>query len=311
MLDGDNINLGPQFPAGGPIKSQDDIVVASKPATNSRKRSSTEAFASEQVEDDIGRAKQKAKTDADKQEKTRLQFACPFQKLDPLKHHECLKYALHRIKDVKQHVYRRHKQPDYYCARCFVVFETADARDEHARSKDCENKKGPGFEGITDVEKNKLNKNPSRGLEAREQWFRMWDIIFPGKKKPTSVLVGSYIEEMVPLLRSLWTRKNSKILAMAQKDQASPVDPSLLDGVVQSIFDCLEIEASASVGERRRGTSSLNQHCRMGGESLLLAHPSRLIDESVGTLYAEPQYFFQDINGDPEAEISGLVFGEG
>ncbi|KAG8163039.1 hypothetical protein KVR01_007517 [Diaporthe batatas] len=295
------------------VEKQEHIGVAADSTVRARKRSCEDAFATESVENDVP-AKQRAKTDTDKQEKTRTQYACPFQKLDPVKHHECLKYALHRIKDVKQHVYRRHKQPDYYCARCFVVFPTADARDEHARSKDCENKKASHFEGITDVEKAKLNKSPSRGLDAQEQWFTMWEIIFPGKQKPNSALVGSYMEEMVPVLRSLWTRKNSSILARAQRDQASPMDLSLMNSVVELIFDSLEAEASTSLAQEMPGNGSQTEYRLGEGESPVLTEPPTGITESPGLLYPAPPYFSDDVSGETEPEFhlgSRVAFGEG
>jgi hypothetical protein len=308
VLDRDKFDLGSYFSPSELVKSPDNIGDLAESMRNSRKRTSEEAF---DPENNAGRAKQKAKKYAEKQEK--LQFACPFQKLDPLRYHKCLKYALHRIKDVKQHVYRCHKQPDYYCARCFLVFETADKRDEHARSTGCENKNKSGFEGITEMEKKELNKSPSRGLDAQEQWFRMWDIIFPGETKPSSVLVGTYIEEMVPFLRSLWDRRNTKILAMAQRAQTRLVDPSLLDVVVHSIFDCLEAEASASVGEQRGEANSQIQQGVTGGQSPMLADGFSITQESLEVLYTEPQDFFQDIrNIQPEkSEVGGIVFGEG
>ncbi|KAH8742670.1 hypothetical protein F5883DRAFT_382940, partial [Diaporthe sp. PMI_573] len=131
----------------------------------------------------------------------RSQFACPFQKLNWPKHQACRRYELRRIKDVKQHVYRRHKQPDYYCARCYDTFKTASARDEHARSNNCDILDGYLFEGITEAQKNILNKSSSRGLDPQEQWFEMWDIIFPDEKRPSSAWVGGYLEESVQLLR--------------------------------------------------------------------------------------------------------------
>lgn len=313
LLDTDSTNLEPPIPTREPVEKPEHIGAIADSAMGARKRSSDDAFSTESVESD-GRAKQKAKTDADKQEKTRIQYACPFQKLDPVKHHECLKYALHRIKDVKQHVYRRHKQPDYYCARCFAVFSTAEVRDAHARSNDCENKKASPFEGITDVEKCKLNKSPSRGLDAQEQWFTMWEIIFPGYKKPNSVFVGSYMEEMVPVLRSLWTRNNSSILAKAQRDQTSQVDLTLLDAVVKLIFDSLEAEASTSLAQEAGGDRSQTEYSLTDRGSPMLTQLSTVITESPGLLYPAPLYFPDGVNEEPESAFhmgSHVAFGEG
>ncbi|KAK7702404.1 hypothetical protein SLS64_009696 [Diaporthe eres] len=310
-METDNIDLVQHFPVCEPVKREENTGIIAKPITKSRKRCGTEAFSANAVENDSLRAKQKAKIDTDNGEKTRSQFACPFQKLDSHKYHECLKYELNRIKDVKQHVYRRHKQPDYYCARCFHIFKTADARDEHARSKDCDNLEDPRFEGISEDQKNRLNKSSSRGLDPQEQWFEMWDIIFPDEQRPSSAWVGSYMEEMVPLLRSLWNHKNSSILAKVQKGQAKPLDRGLLNEVVGSIFDCLEVEASGSLKKRARGTCSQNQHGLTGGQLPRLTPPSKVITDSPHSFFAEPHDIFQQINAAPEAESrNGFVFRE-
>lgn len=313
-------DIYPEMRVSAPtIKREENIGDVAEPVAHLRKkpgkRSGDEAFSSDQVESDSTRAKQKAKTDADNGDK---KFACPFQKLDPLKHHDCLKYALNRIKDVKQHVYRRHKQPDYYCARCFETFKTADARDEHARSKNCDNLEVPSFEGITETQKNRLNKSSSRGIDPQEQWFEMWDIIFPELKdtRPSSAWVGSHMEEMVPLLRSLWSRKNLNIVAKAEKKQARPLDRIMLDGVMETIFDCLEAEASASRGKRGRRTCSQNQHSltggqMMGSQMLMPTPPSEGIDGPPYLLFAEPHEFLHGISSEPEGECQrGFVFGQ-
>lgn len=307
-----NIKREHHFPVLEPVKSEDTTVLDVKHGIKSRKRSGTEAFPTNKLETNGIRAKQKAKIDKDSGEKARSQLACPFQKLDPHKHLDCLKYALHRIKDVKQHVYRRHKQPDFYCARCFVIFKTANARDEHARSKDCDNLEGREFEGISEVQKNRLNKSSSRGLNPQDQWFEMWDIIFPDKPRPNSAWVGSYMEEMVPLLRSLWKHKSPGILAKAQKGQTGPLDQVLLNDVVGSIFDCLEDEASASLGKGARGSCPQIQHGLMDGQLPASTPPSQFITDSPNSFFAEPLDFFTkfDIKQE-EGYQNGFVFREG
>lgn len=49
-------------------------------------------------------------------------LACPFYKRNQVRHSNCLHFRLKRIKDVKQHLLRKHKQP-YYCPICGLEFE--------------------------------------------------------------------------------------------------------------------------------------------------------------------------------------------
>ncbi|KAH8742281.1 hypothetical protein F5883DRAFT_592572 [Diaporthe sp. PMI_573] len=234
-FDRDNINF---------VGSTNNIA---EPVTGSWRRTAKRwgavAFSIDQI--DAVRANKRAKTDEDIGDRIRRPFACPFQRLNPLKHYDCSKYELKRIKDVKQHVYRCHKQPDYYCARCYSIFKTADMRDQHVRRKNCDKLEHPGFEGITEAQKKSLNKSSTRGLDSGEQWFEIWEIIFPGKKRPSAAWAGSAMEEMVQLLRRLWASKKYNILADAQKNQAGLLDYDLLDVALESIFRCLEAEAGS------------------------------------------------------------------
>jgi hypothetical protein len=65
-------------------------------------------------------------------------LSCPFYRANPLKYYKCQKYDLQRIKDVKQHIHRKHVKPDFYCARCYEVFGDAASRDSHIREGTCD-----------------------------------------------------------------------------------------------------------------------------------------------------------------------------
>ncbi|ROW11987.1 hypothetical protein VPNG_05240 [Cytospora leucostoma] len=180
--------------------------------------------------------------------KRRDQLACPFQKRDPHKHQECLKYTLHRIKDVKQHIYRRHRQPDYYCARCSNVFNSMANRDRHVRHADCKMRPMPRFEGISDEQRNRLNRSSSRTLDHQGQWFEIWDIIFEGEERPASALVGSYTEEMVPLIRSLWNEQQVQIMDHVLENNGSDnFGRSDLNKIMSCLLECLEKATSGSL----------------------------------------------------------------
>ncbi|KAH8743357.1 hypothetical protein F5883DRAFT_508222 [Diaporthe sp. PMI_573] len=166
-------------------------------------------------------------------------FACPFQKSNPQKYHRCLKYTLNRIKDVKKHIYRQHTKPPYYCAPCYELFTSAGARDKHSRCADCEKRQPFQFEGISDDQRNKLKKNSTRKKSLHEQWFEMWDVIFPGCPRPQSAFMSNYIEEMVPLLRGFWNEKKAEIISDVAniRSGGSEVDSGLLADIMDSFFD--------------------------------------------------------------------------
>ncbi|CAI4217554.1 unnamed protein product [Parascedosporium putredinis] len=89
------------------------------PSTTSRKRSSRSRYGDGPDDDDDTEDLRKSPKRQDNTEPENQQrFACPFYRHDPFKYTSCLSYSLRRIKDVKQHIYRKHGPPLYYCAPC-------------------------------------------------------------------------------------------------------------------------------------------------------------------------------------------------
>ncbi|KAH8752210.1 hypothetical protein F5883DRAFT_576574, partial [Diaporthe sp. PMI_573] len=123
------------------------------------------------------------------------QLACPFSKLDGGRYYECLKFKLHRVRDVKQHIARRHRGPEFYCARCWQTFPDRSEQDEHMRTVVCATKPKPLFEGISDSQRNQLARSADRGATPEQQWYSIWEILFPGKQKPSSIYLGNFMEE--------------------------------------------------------------------------------------------------------------------
>lgn len=107
-------------------------------------------------------------------------FACPFAKKDPLQYRSCLDFTLKRIRDVKQHLNRNHPLP-IYCARCMCIFETEDKRDEHIQAFRCGIQTGITYEGVTVAQKFQLAQKVSSKLTFEDQWFTIFDILFPGQ----------------------------------------------------------------------------------------------------------------------------------
>ncbi|KAJ0122148.1 hypothetical protein J7T55_002660 [Diaporthe amygdali] len=173
----------------------------------------------------------------------RRSLACPYRKLDPHRHRDCLKYTLHRIKDVKQHIDRRHRKPDVYCARCYATFPSQTERDEHTRDSRCEILPRKCLEGVTDEERAKLNKGSCRNVPLEKQWFMMWDELFPGEARPRSAFSGNYIEEVIPLIRHCWVDKSSAIIDSAMRGyETTQVDRGILHKLMNNVFDRLEDE---------------------------------------------------------------------
>ncbi|KAE9369297.1 hypothetical protein N431DRAFT_346045, partial [Stipitochalara longipes BDJ] len=106
-------------------------------------------------------------------------FACPFAKKDPLKYRCCYAYVMKRIRDVKQHLSRFHQLP-IYCPLCMCTFDAEDERDVHIRATSCSVQPTVSYEGVTRAQKLLLGQRVSSKMTLSDQWFTIFDILFPG-----------------------------------------------------------------------------------------------------------------------------------
>ncbi|PMD42711.1 hypothetical protein L207DRAFT_457201, partial [Hyaloscypha variabilis F] len=142
-----------------------------------RKRRTASEGSKESGEDDG--APEKRRRASKRTTGNQLSFACPFAKKDPLKYRCCYSYTLNRVRDVKQHLSRHHQLP-IYCPRCMVIFETEDERDEHQRSIVCSVQDSVRHDGLTRAQKAQLSERVSSTMTVEDQWFAIFDILFPG-----------------------------------------------------------------------------------------------------------------------------------
>lgn len=138
-------------------------------------------------------SRKKAKTSANESEAYPV-FACPFSKRHPVSHKRCYRFHLKRIRDVKQHLRRRHHNP-IYCPVCRRVFDDEDARDRHVIARTCSPNFMPVVHGITEAQKKKLGERCTTGVSEENQWFMVFDIVFPGCARPKSPYVDPLLTE--------------------------------------------------------------------------------------------------------------------
>lgn len=138
-------------------------------------------------------------------------LACPFYKKDKIAHSKCLLFRLSRIKDVKQHLARKHIQPQF-CARCGHHFDTQESLRAHTRSASCALADFMEPEGITEDQKKELGTRVGRKFGLAEQWYQVWDILFPLLDRPISPFVESPIQEVLTGFREYWVENGQYII---------------------------------------------------------------------------------------------------
>ncbi|KAB5523075.1 hypothetical protein GE09DRAFT_1194988 [Coniochaeta sp. 2T2.1] len=116
------------------------------------------------------------------EEKRRL--ACPYFKHDPVKFNRstCCGPGFTTVHRVKEHVFRRHVPPSYYCDRCRSPFNTGADLVEHLRSwTPCEISEAVDEERCTLVQQEQLKarRRHSSALTEEDRWRAVYSILFP------------------------------------------------------------------------------------------------------------------------------------
>ncbi|KAI1308518.1 hypothetical protein F5Y03DRAFT_350018 [Xylaria venustula] len=133
-------------------------------------------------------------------------FACPFVVKDHRKYSGCRNYFLKRIKDVKQHLLRVHQRPPY-CPRCYGIFSNDEERDNHVRACQVENHLPVDIGGISDHQQLILRRRSNSKHTLEEQWYFLWETLFPNTDRPTGVYLDKMFSKEMFLLREFMTTK--------------------------------------------------------------------------------------------------------
>ncbi|KAI8965184.1 hypothetical protein F5Y11DRAFT_313199 [Daldinia sp. FL1419] len=111
-------------------------------------------------------------------------FACPYFKYCPSKYKEwrtCPSPGWPDVHRVKEHLYRRHRQPSYRCGRCWESFESEDDYLGHQRTAEpCVLKEKEPIDGFDTNQERKLKQRRiGSDMSETEKWRAIFVILFP------------------------------------------------------------------------------------------------------------------------------------
>ena len=160
-------------------------------------------------------------------------FACPYFRNDPIRHMPCVKLALTRIKDVKQHLNRVHDRLP--CPDC--VDTCAATPDEEVATRPggaCQEQRSnvvAALDRISRTQREQLSRRLNPKLSCENQWFQLWEILFPEAKPPATPYLSAPIEEIVGVMKGYWERHSSRIISSAREDDP-PEDTAVADSLL-------------------------------------------------------------------------------
>ncbi|KAM7217933.1 hypothetical protein V8F06_006616 [Rhypophila decipiens] len=185
-----------------------------------------------------------------------LSFACPYYRLNPVAHQQCLNYTLKRIRDMKQHLARRHYGPTFYCPACHRAFATIKIRDDHIRGRTCESRSSPtnnNLDGVSPTAQELLKQRVDRTVSAEKQWHAVYEILFgkPGTRR-VDPYIRSVVRETLSMVRAFLRTTGSKIIprildshATKDKENGSFVN------IIHDVFTAVEVEFDNTIESRQ------------------------------------------------------------
>jgi len=205
-------------------------------AANSNQRSATEQASGERPQkrrmfsggndeenrDDPGLAQKKLKM-PHSGKRRRFLLACPFAKKDPLRYRACYRQNLSKISYVKQHLSRHHRLP-IYCPVCMETFNSEEARDIHTRARSCEERPMGEWEGVTETQKKQLQKRVPPKMSEENQWYTIFEVLFPGQVRPQSPYVDSKLSEELSALEDFVTGHGPTLIIERLRAEGFTVD---------------------------------------------------------------------------------------
>ncbi|KAK7972178.1 hypothetical protein PG988_006312 [Apiospora saccharicola] len=104
-----------------------------------------------------------------------------------------------RIGDVRQHIFRRHRQP-LHCPSCGLTFDSEAASGAHIAQQACARADfyhaGVTRDQWADICARAQAPPHTVNGGDEERWFQIWDIVFPGQPRPRSPYIEGTILTM-------------------------------------------------------------------------------------------------------------------
>jgi hypothetical protein len=187
-----------------------------------------------------------------------------------------------RIRDVKSHLVRKHT-PEEYCQFCQEIFVDDQSLQAHLIIGKCSRRDPAMLNGISHRQRSQLHKKSKRNATAEEQWFGIWEILFPGYKRPSTVYVDTELTRLMYGFREYCETQGPTIIAgLVESDpawlsfnaeQRQILRRSIAQGIAVLFDDWQRNDSSISVSPDRRS----NQNLQNLGTST-----SSLVDSGVG-----------------------------
>ncbi len=166
-----------------------------------------------------------------------LALACPFWKKNPTTHQACGYISLQSIRDVRQHLRSRHT-PEFYCERCYTVFQTEASHQVHILRASCVRLPSSQLDGVSHAKDRALRAKRHSASTGEQQWLAVWTTLFPGLERPRSVFVDPELSAELALFHEHWqTRGHDTLLSVLGESQLRSVPSEEREVGLRKVLD--------------------------------------------------------------------------
>lgn len=232
--------------------------------------------------DDVGPAIKKSRKQVSEGQ---VRLACHFQRHDPERYPACgiRTSGFDTIAHVKQHLKRSHQRNPNYCPRCGAAFATEAQKNDHilsAFASPCPERASPLPEGLSPEAAEALKRRVGKDDDLHEQWFSVWDVIFPGRPRPATCTLdlSGDIQVQTLALCSYFEAEGPGIVTSFLRDRGLVVGPPRDDAT--SAGEDAEILTRRAMGQAFRQIFK-TWRCQSAQSSRILGPPDSMsISES-------------------------------
>ncbi|KAI0897926.1 hypothetical protein F4806DRAFT_507681 [Annulohypoxylon nitens] len=156
-----------------------------RPGPSRKRRSSDRINDNDGEDDNDDQDSLRISPDSKGKDPQRRKFACPYFKYNPTKYQEwrnCPGPGWPDVHRVKEHLYRRHRQPRYRCGRCWQPFENEEDHIDHQRATEpCPLRDKEPVEGFDASQEKRLRsrKKTTNCQTEIAKWEAVFSILFP------------------------------------------------------------------------------------------------------------------------------------
>ncbi|KAH8653532.1 hypothetical protein BX600DRAFT_515798 [Xylariales sp. PMI_506] len=189
--------------------------------------------------------------------KSSSRLACPYFKQNPQRYRfagACSGPGFLTSNRLKEHLFRKHSLPQYYCNRCFAVFATLPDQSIHLDSEFCIQKppeEAP--EGLDKDQERRLRsrRNTFRESTEEDKWIEIFQILFPNVKDdniPNPYFENRSFQEVgtesqndskgrntAEVLKALETQRSSLRREIGDILESKDVSTSLTDRIMEAV----------------------------------------------------------------------------